>query len=106
LSNGVYTHKLADFIEESSQALSYEKESVLLRQMTSTHVLSPSGIQSYLERKAEEISKAWLSKSQTAVKTIEVLSDIAIYEEKSKEVILIRTTDADGLCGREGTKAP
>jgi hypothetical protein len=89
LSNGVYTHKLAEFIEEWSQGLSYEKESVLLRQMTTTQVLSPSGVQSYLERKAEEISKIWLSKSQTEVKTIEVLSDIAIYEEKSKEVILM-----------------
>jgi hypothetical protein len=89
LSNGVYTHKLAEFIEEWSQALSYEKESVLLRQMTTTQVLSASGIQSYLERKAEAISNVWLSKSQTEVKTIKVLSDIAIYEEKSPEVILM-----------------
>jgi hypothetical protein len=89
LSNGVYTHKLADFIEEWSQSLSYEKESVLLHQMTTTQVLSPSGVQSYLERKAEEISKVWLSKNQTQVKTIDVLSDIAIYEEKSSEVIIM-----------------
>jgi hypothetical protein len=89
LSNGFYTHKLADFIEEWSQELSYEKESILLHQMTSAQVLSPSGIQSYLERKAEEISKVWLSKSQTSVNTISVLPDIAIYEEQSEEVILM-----------------
>lgn len=89
LSNGVYTHKLADFIEEWSQELSYEKESELLTQMTLTEVLSSSGIQSYLERKAEEISKDWLSKSQTEIKKIEVLPDIAIYEANSQEVILM-----------------
>lgn len=89
LSNGFYTHKLADFIEEWSGELSYEKESRLLSQMTSGEVLSPSGVQSYLERKAEEISKGWLSKGQTAIKTIEVFSDIAIYEENSQEVIVM-----------------
>jgi hypothetical protein len=89
LSNGVYTRKLADFIEKWSQELSYEKESELLTQMTLTEVLSCSGVQSYLARKAEEISKDWLSKSQAEIKQIEVLPDIAIYESNTQEVILM-----------------
>ena len=89
LSNGVYTNKLGAFIEEWCQELSYEKLSILLAQITSTEVLSPSGVKSYLERKAEEISKEWLSNTQTSIKTISVIPDIAIYKQESKEVILM-----------------
>ena len=89
LNNGFYTKQLGDFIENWSQELSYEKTSELLQQMTTTLVLSPSGVQSYLERKAESISVEWLSKSRCDVVNIAVQSEIEIYEESSKEIILM-----------------
>ena len=83
LSNGQYSKQLGTFIEEWSADLSYEKMSKLLHQRTGTEVLSSSGIQSYLERKAESISNVWLTQSQTAIKTISTIADIAIYQEAS-----------------------
>jgi hypothetical protein len=89
LSNGQYSSKLADFIEEWSDDLSYEKTSKLLKQVTGSEVLSASGVQSYLARKAESISEQWLSDSQSEVKTIAVCPEVAIYEAQSQEVILM-----------------
>jgi hypothetical protein len=89
LSNGQYSLKLADFIEDWCDDLSYEKVSKLLTQITGSKVLSASGVQSYLARKAEIISKEWLSNSQSGVKAIEVCPAIAIYEAESQEVILM-----------------
>lgn len=89
MSNGQYSSKLGDFIEEWSDALSYHKVSTLLAQLSGGQVMSASGVQSYLERKAETISREWVSRSQTQIKTIAVLSEVAIYEENSPEVILM-----------------
>ena len=89
LSNGQYSNQLGLFIEEWSADLSYEKMSKLLTQITGVEILSSSGVQSYLERKAESISEFWLAQSQTAIKTISAVTDIAIYEEASPEVILM-----------------
>jgi len=89
LSNGQYSKQLGSFIEEWSADLGYEKMSNLSLQTTGVETLSSSGIQSYLEWKAEFISKDWLAKIQTDIKTIGVVSDIAIYEEASPEVILM-----------------
>ena len=89
LSNGQYSNQLGLFIEEWSADLSYEKMHKLLTQITGKEVLSSSGVQSYLERKAERISNVWLAQSQTAIKTISAVADIAIYEEASPEVILM-----------------
>ena len=89
LANGQYSAKLGAFIEEWVEELSYEKMSRLLAQLTGSDVLTASGVQSYIERKAEGISRSWVADSQTAVETIEVEADIAIYEESSKEVILM-----------------
>lgn len=46
LVNGQYSAKLADFIEEWSDDLGYEKLSKLLTQITGNEILSASGIQS------------------------------------------------------------
>jgi hypothetical protein len=89
LTNGAYSKGLGDFIEEWSDELSYEKMSKLLSQITGSLVLSASGVQSYLERKAESISKEWVLESKTALTQIAVLSDIALYQQESKEVILL-----------------
>jgi hypothetical protein len=84
-----YSQGLSDLIEEWSDDLSYEKVSRLLSQVTGNEVLSSSGVQSYLECKAESISKDWVSQSNTTIKEIEVLSDISIYEANEREVILM-----------------
>lgn len=84
-----YSEGLCDMIEEWSDDLSYEKVSQLVVQMTGIEVLSPSGVQSYLACKAENISKEWLSQSNTGIKEIEVLSDIQIYESEESEIILM-----------------
>ena len=63
LTNGAYSKGLGEFIEEWSDDLSYEKMSKLLSQMTGSAVLSSSGIQSYLERKAESISQEWVRRA-------------------------------------------
>ncbi len=84
-----YSSGLCHLIEEWSDDLSYEKVSNLLSQVTGNEVLSSSGVQSYLECKAESISKDWVSQSNTTVKEIEVLSDILIYESDESEVILM-----------------
>jgi hypothetical protein len=89
LFNGLYTHKLGEFIEAWSQELTYQKVSELLSQMTTTEVLSASGVQSYLECKAEQISKEWLSKSRVEVERIESVAEVGLYEEQSAEVILM-----------------
>jgi len=89
LVNGQYSAKLADFIEEWSDDLGYEKLSKLLTQVTGSEVLSASGIQSYLVRKAAIISQEWVLDSQNRVETIPVCESIAIYEQESKEVILM-----------------
>jgi hypothetical protein len=89
LYNGQYSKSLGLFIEEWSSDLSYEKLSTLLVQTTGIEVLSSSGVQSFLERRAEFISKDWLAKSQTGVKTINVSTEIDIYQETSPEVILM-----------------
>ena len=39
----------------------------LLLQLTGTEVLSSSGVQSYLERRAESISKSWVAKRHTGI---------------------------------------
>ena len=62
LSSGPYSSCLCDFIEDWSDDLSYAKTSKLLLQLTGTEVLSSSGVQSYLERRAESISKSWVAK--------------------------------------------
>ena len=84
-----YSSGLCNMIEEWSDDLSYEKVSLLLIQVTGNKILSSSGVQSYLECKAESISKDWVSQSNTTVKEIEVLSDILIYEAEEPEVILM-----------------
>ena len=89
LTNGQYSPELGAFIEEWVEELSYEKMSRLLRQLTGSDVLTASGIQSYIERKAESISSSWVSDSKTAVETIEVETEIAIYEESGKEIVLM-----------------
>ena len=89
LTNGRYSKGLGEFIEEWSDDLSYEKMSKLLSQMTGSAVLSSSGIQSYLERKAESISLEWVLQSKPSLTEIAVLSDIQLYQEESKEVILM-----------------
>ena len=89
MCNGQYSNKLGAFIEQWSDDLSYEKLSILLTQTTGSEILSSSGVQSYLERRAESISKQWLSTSQVEVKTIAVSTDIAIYKQDSEEVILM-----------------
>lgn len=96
LVNGQYSAKLADFIEEWSDDLGYEKLSKLLTQITGNEILSASGIQSYLVRKAASISQGWVLEGQSTVATIPACESIPIYEQESKEVILIRTADADG----------
>ena len=84
-----YSTGLCNMIEAWSDDLSYEKVSQLLLQVTGNEVLSSSGIQSYLECKAESISKSWVSQSNTEIKAIEVLSDILIYEADEAEIILM-----------------
>ena len=57
--------------------------------MTGSEVLSSSGVQSYLERKAESISQEWVLQSNPSITAIAVLPDIALYQAESKEVILL-----------------
>lgn len=89
LPNGFYSKHLCNFIEDWSSVLSYEKTSELLEQTTGIKILSSSGVQSYLERRAEFISQEWLSKSQTERTTIEVSPVIAIYAEAGQEVVVM-----------------
>ena len=89
LSSGPYSSCLCDFIEDWSDDLSYAKTSKLLLQLTGTEVLSSSGVQSYLERRAESISKSWVAKRHTGIENINVLSDISIYDASEPEVILM-----------------
>ena len=84
-----YSSGLCNLIEEWSDDLSYEKVSQLLLQVTGSKVLSSSGVQSYLECKAENISKGWVSQSNKPLKEIEVLSDILVYEADEAEIILM-----------------
>ena len=87
--NPSYSPKLCDMIEEWSQDLSYKKVSKLLTQVAGIEVLSSSGVQSYLERKAESISQDWVSESHTDVQEIEVLTDILVYAPEESEIILM-----------------
>jgi hypothetical protein len=89
LCNGQYTPQLSSLIEKWASEIGYEKMSALLQDVTGCCILTGSGIQSYLERKAESISKVWVSESQTAVTEIVVLTEIDLYAKDTKEVILM-----------------
>jgi hypothetical protein len=89
LVNGQYSAKLADFIEEWSDDLGYKKLSKLLTQVTGSDALSASGVQSYLVRKAASITQGWVLNCQVGVDTISVCESITLYEQESKEVILM-----------------
>lgn len=89
LRNGQYSDQLGAFIEEWSGELSYEKMSKLLMQITGSEVLTASGIQSYIARKAESISLSWSSNSLTSIENITVCGDVPIYEPSGKEIIVM-----------------
>jgi hypothetical protein len=88
LADGPYSPQLCAFIEEWSGELSYGKLSRLLTQVTGTEVLTASGIQSYLERKAERISASWASDS-LGIETIAVCPEVPIYDPCCGEVVLM-----------------
>jgi hypothetical protein len=89
LERGHYTKELGNYIEEWADELSYRKLSKLLSQQTGNEVLSSSGIASYLSCKAVALSETLAANSETLITQIDVLSNIPIYDESSKEVILM-----------------
>ena len=84
-----YSGGLSNFIEKWVDDLSYGKLSELVTEVTGVEVLSLSGVQSYIACKAESISKEWVSQSNSAVKEIEVLTDIMVCEADEEEIILM-----------------
>jgi hypothetical protein len=61
----------------------------LLGQLTDKELLSTSGIQSYVLRKAFSISKTWLSDSHQNIQHLAVVGDIDVLSSDSTEVILM-----------------
>lgn len=89
LCNGQYTPQLSSLIEKWALEIGYEKMSELLEDVTGCCILTSSGVQSYLERKAESISEVWVSESHSEVREIAVLAEIDLYAKDTKEVILM-----------------
>jgi hypothetical protein len=88
-ANGQYSVRLREFIEEWSNEVSYSKLSKLLAQLTGSEILTASGVQSYIERKAECISESWVCGSNPAEQTIAVSASIDVYDATSKEVVVM-----------------
>lgn len=89
LCNGQYTPHLGALIEKWASEIGYEKTSEMLEDITGYCILTASGVQSYLERKATSISEVWLSESHPEISQIEVSTDIDLYAKDTQEVILM-----------------